>query len=133
MTDASGTAERDAALVMLGDLPLTAQRITVAADKAYDTCGWVEAVRTLGITPHVAQNTGRRGGSAIDGRTVRHAGYLISQRKRKLVEQVFGWMKTVGLLRKLRHRGGRLVAWIFTLAAAAYNLVRWRNLTAHPA
>jgi transposase len=133
VSDASGTAERDAAIAMLGELPLTARHVTVAADKGYDTHGWVEAVRTLGVTPHVAQNTGRKGGSAIDGRTARHPGYGVSQRKRKLVEQVFGWMKTVGLLRKLRHRGGRLVGWIFTFAAAAYNLVRWRNLTAHPA
>lgn len=133
VSEASGTAERDAAIAMLGELPLTAQRVTIAADKGYDTRGWVDAVRTMGVTPHVAQNTGRRGGSAIDERTVRHPGYAVSQRKRKLVEQVFGWMKTVGLLRKLRHRGGRLVGWIFTFAAAAYNLVRWRNLTAHPA
>ena len=85
------------------------------------------------ITPHVAASVDRRGGSAIDGRTMRHAGYALSQRKRKLVEQAFGWMKTVGLLRKLRHRGGRLVDWIFTFAAAAYNLVRWRNLVAQRA
>ena len=84
----------------------------------------------MGITPHVARYHRARGGSAIDGRTIRHAGYALSQRKRKLVEQAFGWMKTVGLLRKLRHRGGRLVDWMFTLGAAAYHLVRWRNLVA---
>jgi hypothetical protein len=84
------------------------------------------------ITPHVAQYAGT-GGSAIDGRTTRHPGYAVSQRRRKLIEQAFGWMKTVGLLRRLRHRGGRLVDWIFTFAAAAYNLVRWRNLVARPA
>jgi transposase len=133
VTAALGTAERDAAIVMLGELPLTTRHVTVGADKLYDTRGWVATVRQMRITPHVAASVHRRGGSAIDGRTVRHAGYALSQRKRKLVEQAFGWMKTVGLLRKLRHRGGRLVDWIFTFAAAAYNLVRWRNLVAQRA
>jgi hypothetical protein len=86
----------------------------------------------MGITPHVAQNTTYRR-SAIDQRTTRHPGYAVSQRCRKKVEQPFGWMKTVGLLRKLRHRGGRLVDWIFTFTAAAYNLIRWRTLIARPA
>jgi transposase len=130
VTAATGTAEREAAIVMLGELPLTTRHVTVGADKLYDTREWVATVRQMRITPHVAASVLRRGGSAIDGRTVRHAGYALSQRKRKLVEQAFGWMKTVGLLRKLRHRGGRLVDWIFTFAAAAYNLVRWRNLVA---
>jgi transposase len=133
VTAASGTAERDAAIVMLGELPLTTRRLTVAADKAYDVRAWVAAVRRMGITPHVAQNEFGYGGSAIDARTTRHAGYRISHRKRKLVEQAFGWLKTVALLRKLRHRGGRLVDWIFTFGAAAYNLVRWRNLIAQRA
>jgi len=133
VTAATGTGERDAAILMLGELPLTTRRVTVGADKLYDTRDWIDAVRTMRVTPHVAQNTERPGGSAIDRRTVRHAGYVVSQRKRKLVEQAFGWMKTVGLLRKLRHRGGRLVDWMFTFGAAAYNLVRWRNLVAHPA
>jgi transposase len=133
VTAATGTAERDAAIVMLGELPLTTRHVTVGADKLYDTREWVAAVRQMRITPHVAASVHRRGGSAIDGRTVRHAGYALSQRKRKLVEQAFGWMKTVGLLRKVRHRGGRLVDWIFTFAAAAYNLVRWRNLVAQRA
>jgi transposase len=128
VTAASGTAERDAALVMLGELPLTTRRVTVGADKLYDTRDWVAAVRQMRITPHVAASVDRRGGSAIDARTWRHAGYTISQRKRKLIEQAFGWLKTVALFRKLRHRGGRLVDWIFTFGAAAYNLVRWRNL-----
>ncbi|MGB7218789.1 MAG: IS5 family transposase [Vicinamibacterales bacterium] len=132
VTAASGTAERDAAIVMLGELPLTTRRLTVGADKNYDTRAWVRIVRTLGITPHVAQNdTYRR--SAIDQRTTRQPGYAVSQRCRKKVEQPFGWMKTVGLLRKLRHRGGRLVDWIFSFTAAAYNLIRWRNLAAQPA
>jgi len=133
ITAASGTAERDAALFMLGELPLTTRRLTVAADKAFDIRAWVAAVRRMRITPHVAQNTFGFGGSAIDARTTRHAGYRLSHRKRKLIEQAFGWLKTVALLRKLRHRGGRLVDWIFTFAAAAYNLVRWRNLTERPA
>ena len=132
VTAATGTGERGAAIVMLGELPLTSRRITVGADKWYDTREWVATVRQMRITPHVAASVNRRGGSAIDGRTARHVGYAVSQRKRKLVEQAFGWMKTVGLLRKLRHRGGRLVDWIFTFAAAAYNLVRWRNLLAQP-
>jgi transposase len=133
VTAASGTAERDAAIVMLGELPLTTRRLTVAADKAYDVRAWVAAVRRMRITPHVAQNEFGYGGSAIDARTTRHAGYRWSHRKRKLVEQAFGWLKTVALLRKLRHRGGRLVDWIFTFGAAAYNLVRWRNLIAQRA
>lgn len=133
VTAASGTAERDAAIVMLGELPLTTRRITVGADKLYDTREWVATLRRMHVTPHVAASVNRHGGSAIDGRTWRHAGYGLSQRKRKLIEQAFGWMKTVGLLRKLRHRGGRLVDWIFTFTAAAYNLVRWRNLVAQRA
>jgi transposase len=132
VTSATGTAERDAALAMLGELPLTARRITVGGDKNFDAAAWVGAVRRMGITPHVAQNrNGRR--SAIDDRTTRHPGYAVSQQRRKLVEQPFGWMKTVGLLRKLRHRGGRLVDWIVSFTAAAYNLVRWRTLIARPA
>jgi hypothetical protein len=100
---------------------------TVAGDKGYDVASFVHDVRALDITPHVAEKTRY---SAIDGRTTRHAGYQVSQRKRKLVEQVFGWMKTVGGLRKLRHRGGALVDWVVTFAAAAYNLVRLRTLEA---
>jgi IS5 family transposase len=128
VTPATGTAERDAALAMLGDLP-DGGRITVSGDKAYDTRAFVRYTREMGITPQVAQYAAtahRR--SAIDGRTTRHPGYALSQQKRKLVEQAFGWMKTIGLLRKLRHRGGPRVNWIFTFAAAAYNLVRLRTL-----
>jgi transposase len=132
VTDASGTAERDAAITMLGELPLTTRRLTVGADKNYDTRAWVAAVRAMGITPHVAQSTRYRS-SAIDGRTTRHPGYALSDRCRKKIEQPFGWMKTVGLLRKLRHRGGRKVDWIVSFTAAAYNLVRWRTLAARPA
>ena len=87
-------------------------------------------LRDRNVTPHVSQNLNRQGGSAIDGRTIRHAGYQVSQRKRKRIEEVFGWLKTVGMLRKTRHRGVFKVGWAFTFAAAAYNLVRMRNLTA---
>jgi transposase len=126
LTQASGTAEREAALALLGQRH---KRATLGADKAYDTNDFVVDLRALGVTPHVAQNDKRRGGSAIDGRTTRHPGYLISQRKRKRVEEVFGWLKTVGLLRKTRHRGLPLVGWIFQFATAAYNLIRIRNLS----
>jgi transposase len=124
---ANGTAERDAALVMLEQIPGTG-RVTVAGDKGYDTHGFVAECRHLNITPHVAQNLKRNGGSAIDGRTTRHSGYVVSQRRRKRVEECFGWMKTIALLRKMRHRGIFKVGWVFTFAAAAYNLVRMRNL-----
>lgn len=125
--EANGTAERDAALVMLEQLPGT-QRVTVGADKAYDTADFVAECRGLKATPHVAQNQNRRGGSALDGRTTRHAGYAVSQRKRKRIEESFGWLKTIALMRKVRHRGIFKVGWVFTFAAAAYNLVRMRNL-----
>jgi transposase len=123
----NGTAERDAALLMAERLEGT-QRVTMAADKGYDTQDFVREMRDMNVTPHVAQNHNRNGGSAIDGRTTRHAGYKVSQQKRKRVEEVFGWLKTVGMLRKTRHRGVFKVGWVFTFAATAYNLVRMRNL-----
>lgn len=126
VTQATGTAERAAALQMVARLP-RAHRVTVGADKAYDTQDFVGALRGLEITPHVAQNTrGRR--SALDERTTRHPGYAISQWKRKRVEEVFGWLKTIGLLHKIRHRGEARVNWMFVFATAVYNLVRIRNL-----
>jgi transposase len=126
MTQASGTGEREAAIAMVEDLP-GSQRVTLAADKAYDTADFVAEMRRLGVTPHVTQNTkGRR--SAIDGRTTRHPGYAVSLRGRKRIEEVFGWIKTAGGLRKTRHRGTALVGWMFTLTAAAYNLVRLPKL-----
>jgi len=128
---ANGTAERDAALVMLEQIP-GADRVTVGGDKGYDTKDFVAECRHLNVTPHVAQNMKRNGGSAIDGRTTRHGGYAISQRKRKRIEECFGWLKTIALVRKVRHRGIEKVGWIFTFAAAAYNLVRMRNLLARP-
>lgn len=130
VTHASGTAEREAGIDLIAEVGgANTQRLTLGADKNYDTKDFVAALRELAVTPHVAQNDKNRK-SAIDGRTTRHAGYEVSQRKRKLIEEVFGWMKTVGGLRKLRHRGVPRVNWMFTFAAAAYNLVRVRTLTA---
>ena len=123
----NGTAERDGALLMLERVEGT-DRVTVGADKAYDTKDFVKETRGMNVTPHVTQNLKRAGGSAIDARTTRHDGYEISRRKRKRIEEVFGWMKTVGELRKTRHRGLERVGWIFKFTAAAYNLVRMRNL-----
>jgi hypothetical protein len=104
-------------------------RVTLGADKAYDTRELVRELRRMNITPHVAQNNTNRS-SAIDGRTTRQAGYTLSQRKRKRVEQSFGWMKTIGLLRKVRFRGREKVGWWMKFVGAAYNLVRLRNLQA---
>lgn len=124
-------AERDAALEMLTCLEPSQRRRTLGADKGYDEDDFIAAVRQLDITPHVAPNLHtRRTTSAVDGRTTRHPGYVISQRKRKLVEEGFGWAKCVGLLRKLHHRGRETVSWIFTFTTAAYNLVRLRTLLA---
>jgi transposase len=127
LVQCSGTAERDAAMIMAERVEGTG-RITLGADKGYDTKDFVMEMRGINVTPHVSQNDKRRGGSAIDGRTTRYAGYQISQRKRKRIEEVFGWIKTVGTLRKTRHRGLETVAWVFTFTATAYNLVRMRNL-----
>ena len=122
VTEADGYAEREAALELVGD-----RRGTLGADRGYDTEAFVGALRLRGMTPHVAQNTSQRS-SAIDGRTTRHGGYAESQRKRKRVEEIFGWLKTVALLRKTRHRGVERVGWMFTFSLAVYNLVRMRNL-----
>ena len=131
LTQASGTAEREAGLRLLEKERgrRGRGRMSVAADKGYDTTDFVAGVRELGATPHVARKTR---GSAIDGRTTRHWGYAISQRRRKLIEEGYGWMKTVGGLRKLRHRGTARVAAMFTFTCAAYNLVRLRTLLAEP-
>jgi transposase len=125
VTPADGYGERDAALVMIADRP--GGRVTLGGDKGYDYPEFVADLRQIEVTPHVAQNTTNRR-SAIDARTTRHAGYAISQRRRKRVEEAFGWMKTIGMLRKLRHRGAPNVDWIFRFTAAAYNLIRIRNL-----
>jgi len=128
VTPATGTAEREAALTMAETLPGQGPK-TLACDKGYDTQAFVADLRARGLTPHVTQNTsGRR--SAIDGRTTRHAGYPVSLRVRKRIEEIFGWLKTVALMRKQRHRGLARVRWLFTLAVALYNLVRIRNLEA---
>jgi len=130
LTQATGTAEREAALEMAQQIPdRDRRRVSLGADKAYDTQHFVEQLRELKVTPHVAQNKSNRT-SAIDGRTTRHPGYQISQRKRKRVEEIFGWIKTVGLMRQTRHRGLQRVGWMFTFTAAVYNLVRLRNLQA---
>jgi transposase len=126
VTAAYGAAECHAGLLMAEQLP-GCGRVTLGADKGYDQREFIEELRHMEITPHVAQNQSRRR-SRLDGRTTRHAGYEVSQRKRKRIEEVFGWMKTVGQLRKLRHRGLDRVGWVFTLAAATYNLVRMRAL-----
>jgi transposase len=126
LTTATGTAEREAALAMVDDVPGT-HRITLGADKAYDAAQFVADLRQRTVSPHVAQNTsGRR--STIDRRTTRHPGYAASQRIRKRIEEVFGWVKSSAGLRKTRHRGIARVSWTFTLTVAAYNLVRLPKL-----
>ena len=125
-TLATGTAEREAAVAMIGTIP-GQHRITVGFDKAYDTQDFVAEMRSLDVTPHVTQNdTGRR--SAIDGRTTRHWGYQVSLLVRKRIEEVFGWTKTIGGQRKTRYRGTPRVGWMFTLSAAAYDLIRLPKL-----
>ena len=129
LNEASGYAEREAALAMLDRS--TAAGATLGADKAYDRRDFVAGLRSRGVTPHVAQNESRRR-SAVDGRTTRHAGYGHSQRRRKLVEQVYGWVKTVGGGRKLRFVGlERNRCWL-ELTAAAYNLARMARLQTAP-
>jgi IS5 family transposase len=123
VTQATGTCEREAALEMIQEIPGDS-RATVAADKAYDTKDFVKQCRANNVVPHVAQKKN----SAIDARTTRHEGYAVSLRKRKRIEEIFGWLKTVGCLRKTRYRGVSRVHWIFTFAIAAYNLVRMTNL-----
>lgn len=125
-TLATGTAEREASVTMMKRVK-RGRRSTLGGDKNYDTQAHVEELRKLGVTPHVAQNDRNRR-SAIDDRTTSHEGYEISQRKRKRVEQVFGWGKTVGSTRKTKYRGRRRVGWIFTFTQAAYNLMRMRPL-----
>jgi transposase len=127
LTEANGRAEREAALAMASHLPGGDKRITLGADKGYDTLDFVQGLRQHFVTPHVAQNTSGRA-SRIDERTTRHDGYVLSQKKRKLVEQVFGWIKTTAGLRQTKHRGRERVGWMFTFAAAAYNMVRMRNI-----
>ena len=124
---ATGTAEPEAALAMLGALP-EGRRITVGADKAYDTAGFVAEARALNVTPHVAQNIHARRGSNIDGRTTRHPGYAVSQVIRKRIEEANGWIKCVSGMTQTKFRGLPLVNWTFQLKAAAYNLIRLPKL-----
>ena len=125
VTRAEGRAEVEAAVAMVEEIP-GQHRVTVGGDKAYDTKEFVQEMRDHQVTPHVAL----KATTIIDARTTRHPGYAISQQKRKRVEEIFGWLKTVGGLRKTRHRGVARVGWMFTFALAAYNLVRMRNLAA---
>ena len=129
LTVADGHAERTAALHMIEPRADQPRAITLGADKAYDAEDFVNELRAMRVRPHVAQNAGRRR-SAIDGRTTRHAGYAVSQRIRKRIEEAFGWIKTVAGQKKTRFRGRDRVGWAFTFAAAAYNLVRLPKLLA---
>ncbi|CDX57750.1 transposase [Mesorhizobium plurifarium] len=131
LTLADGHAERVAALHMIEPRADRPQAITLGADKAYDAEDFINELRAMRVTPHVAQNTnGRR--SAIDGRTTRHGGYAVSQRIRKRIEEAFGWIKMVAGQAKTKFRGRDRVGWAFTFAAAAYNLVRLPKLIAVP-
>lgn len=129
VTQANGTAERSAALDMIGDLA-GPRRCTLGADKGYDTREFIRQSRELNVTPHVAQNTERRGGSALNARTTRHAGYALSIKARKLIEESFGWAKDIGLLRRPKMRGRRKIEFATYLTFTGYNLVRMRNLLA---
>lgn len=133
IAEANGHAERQVALSMLAQETSDGRHRTVGADKAYDRRNFVEGCRTLGVTPHVAQNLKVSGGSAIDGRTTRPPGYEISQRLRKRVEEIFGWTKTVGNFRRTRYRGIVRTELASYFVAAAYNLLRIANLLARPA
>jgi transposase len=135
-TTADGTAERDAAMLMLGKSRTKqrlARRRTVGADKGYDTYAFIEVTRAIGVTPHVTQNLSRPGGSALDGRTTRHEGYAMSQHARPRIEPAFGWLKTIAWLRKIKLRGLPNVDWLVVFASAAFNLRRLVTLTAAPA
>ena len=126
-SQATGKAERDVAADLLADLDGNKKR-TVGADKNYDTAGFVEDCRAMNMTPHVARNDNRPGGSAIDGRTSRHAGYQVSQRSRKRVEEPFGWGKTIGLIRQMKVRGLPKVNGVFMMTMIGWNLTRMRSL-----
>jgi hypothetical protein len=135
LTHADGTAERDAALLMLYAKWRERRRrrsapMSVGADKAYNTRAFVKTVREFGVRPHVSQNRKRSGGSAIDARTTRHESYAVSQRKRPLIEKAFGWMNQTGNMRKTKLRGLGKVAWQFLMTAAAFNLWRFPKLNA---
>ncbi len=126
-TIATGTAEREASINMISSIKPKSKKITLGGDKGYDVSDYTQELRDYNVTPHVAQNDTNRK-SSIDGRTTRHKGYNVSQRKRKQVEEVFGWSKTIGGLKKLRHKGLEITDWIFTFTNSAYNLVRMIKL-----
>lgn len=131
VTEVDGHAERVAALVMIEEHADRPCAITLGADRGYDAADFVNELRSMNVTPHVAQNLTRRfGGSAIDGRTTRHVGYATSQRLRKRIEEGFGWIKTIAGLQRPKLRGLDRVGWAFTFAAAAYNLIRLPKLLA---
>jgi transposase len=134
-TQADGHAEREAGLLMLHAQWKRApgRRRTVGADKGYDVREFVDLARELGTTPHVTQNLARPGGSAIDGRTVRHDGYAMSQHARPRIEPAFGWLKTIAWIRKVKLRGLAKVDWLFVFASAAFNLIRLPKLMPSPA
>jgi len=132
---ASGTAEREAAIHMITRQSPGSGRITLGADKGYDAASFVDELRQMAVTPHIARNdavtkTGKRRRSSVDGRTTRHPGYAVSQRVRKRIEEAFGWAKTVAGLAKTKLRGTRRVAFKFTFTMAAYNLIRMPRLLA---
>ena len=129
LTQSDGHAERVAALHMIEPHADRPRPITLGGDKGFDSADFVNELRSMAVTPHVAQNTSHRR-SAIDGRTTRHGGYAVSQRIRKRIEEAFGWIKTVALQEKTRFRGVARVGFAFTFAAAAYNLVRLPKLLA---
>ena len=133
IAEASGTAERETALKMLDESLPGTNRVTLAADKGYDTRGFIQGCRERNVTPHVAQNTSNNRTSAIDKRTTRQPGYVVSQRVRKKVEEIFGWQKTVGNFRKTRFRGKQRTQFAAYLVGAAYNLVRMVKLIQQPA
>ena len=138
LTRASGTAEREAAIAMIEQRAPGERRLTLGADKAYDARGFTADLRRMCVTPHIARNDtvdkhGRQRPSSIDGRTTRHPGYAVSQRARKRIEEAFGWAKTIAGLAKAKLRGTRRVAFRFTFAMAAYNLIRMPRLLAQAA
>ncbi|WP_237480695.1 IS5 family transposase [Lichenibacterium dinghuense] len=132
VTEANGHAERTAALAMIEKRADRPGRITLGADKGYDAEDFVNELRSMNVTPHIARNTAKRR-SAVDGRTTRHPGYAVSQRIRKRIEEGFGWGKEFGLLRRIRMRGRERVDMAFAVSAAACNLIRLPKLLAEPA
>jgi IS5 family transposase len=124
VTPAAPQGEWDAAWEMIAGVNGGTRRVTLAADKAYDEAKLIAKLRELHVTPHFHKNENEKRTSNLDGRTTRHAGYVISLKQRKRIEHIFGWLKTTALLRKTRHRGRALVEWMFTLALSAYSLVR---------